>query len=39
MTTQSDPAARATPRLSLQAAAAATAPVVAPVALREPSLI
>jgi hypothetical protein len=33
MTMQGDPAARATPRLSLQAAAAATAPVVAPVIL------
>jgi hypothetical protein len=33
MTTQGDPAARATPRLSQQAAAAATAPVVAPVIL------
>lgn len=35
MTTEGDPAIRATPRLTLQAAAAATAPVVAPVILCE----
>jgi hypothetical protein len=35
VTTQGDPAIRATPRLTQQAAAAATAPVVAPVVLCE----
>ena len=35
MTTEGDPAVRATPRLTLQASAAATAPVVAPVILCE----